>query len=68
MMGVMYEVILNGDRAQADSEEAALLAARTLISDNATAYGVQRMLRRDVIVTQAGTYDSRLTRLAREGR
>lgn len=64
----MYEIILNGDRAQAGSESAALLAARTLISEAATFYGAQRLLRRDVIVTCDGTYDGRLTQLAREGR
>lgn len=64
----MFEVILNnGDRAEADSEAGILLAARLLIQEAAQAAGAARILRKDVIVTQAETYNSRLTNAARTG-
>ncbi len=64
-----YEIILNGDRAEADTIGGALLAARTLAEDQANGiYGAARLIRRDVIITRDGTYDGRATREARDGR
>lgn len=65
----MYEIILNGDRAEADTVDSALLAARTLAEDQANGqYGRARRLRSDVIITRDGKYDGRATREARDGR
>jgi hypothetical protein len=63
----MYEVILsNGDRAEADSESAALLAANTLRRE-AVANGSSPRIARDTVVTFDGVYDGRVTTAARNG-
>ena len=64
----MYEVILsNGDRAERDTEDGILYAARTLIDEAARHYGAKRLHRKDVIVTRDYVYHGKLTQAAREG-
>jgi hypothetical protein len=65
----MLEVVLsNGDRAERETEDGILYAARYIIAEAATTYGAARMLRSDVIIARDNVYDGRLTQLAREGR
>ncbi len=63
-----YEIVVNGDRAEAYSEEAALLAARTLVNDQAERGGNRRLLTAEIIITKGGVYDRVATVMARAGR
>lgn len=68
----MYEVkvALTGDTAEAETWEAALVAADTLCHDADDALPVQgrmRAARKSVTVTEDGSYRGTLTELARSG-
>lgn len=63
----MYDVILaNGDRAEAETLSAALLAANTLRRD-AVEHGANARIARKTIVAQDGQYDPVATRMAHDG-
>lgn len=64
-----YEIICgSGDRAQAETPDAALLAAATLADDAANGIaGAQRIWRKQIVITRDGTYDGQLTMAARRG-
>lgn len=63
----MYEIIVKGDRAEADDLAGALLAAATLTDDQAVGYGTARRIREEVVITRDGTYDGAATTAARRG-
>lgn len=63
----MYEVIIGtmGDRAEAETIDGILFAARTLANDAAKHYGVARLVQHTAIVTRDGQYDGLVTTMAR---
>lgn len=67
-----FEIICtaSGDRAEAETAEAALVAADTLARDSLdgiSAQGALRAARRTLYITENGTYNGLLTEFARRG-
>jgi hypothetical protein len=65
-----YEIVLasTGDRVEAESGPAALVAAHTLAKEAGEGiYGAQSVLQRTLYIARDGAYDGLLTSLAREG-
>lgn len=64
-----FEIICNltRDRAEAESAEAALLAARTLVDDAVSSGQPRKEARESIYVTENGTYAGILTAFARIG-